>query len=142
MTILVQRKFSIYSQFLDTILQSEDEIREGETRKDALKRVHRELEETAADLRKESESMRGQIVEETIQGAKITSPPIGPAAPIEINIKDERIQIAIENAQTSDELKDVKTVYPVMPFPLLRLYNKRMEELTNESNTSFTSGLE
>jgi hypothetical protein len=52
-TARAHRKFAIYSGFLDTILEGEEEIQEGETRKDTLKRILKDLEETAADLKKE-----------------------------------------------------------------------------------------
>lgn len=67
-TVMVQRKFGIYSQFLDTTLQAEVQGREGESIKDVIKRVLKEIEETAAELRREAESMRGEIIKETIQG--------------------------------------------------------------------------
>lgn len=47
-----------------------------------------------------------------------------------INIQHEKIQIAIENAKTLDELKDIKTVHPLLPVPLMEVYNKRLKELS------------
>jgi len=134
--VLVQRKFSIYSNFLDTTLQVEGELDKyiGESLETAITTANKYLEKIAEGLRKEAESMRGQIVTETIQGAKEKSPPIGPPPPLEINVLHERVQIAIENSLSIEDLKKVKEAYPVMPFPLLRLYSKKMEELSNEPN--------
>lgn len=52
-TAKAHRKFAIYSNFLDTILEGEEEIQEGETRKEVMKRILAELEETASELRME-----------------------------------------------------------------------------------------
>jgi len=53
----------------------------------------------------------------------------------------EKIEIAIDNADTVDELKDVKTVYPLIPASLINHYNKRMQELTAGRPQNFTDGL-
>lgn len=52
-TARAHRKFAIYSGFLDTILEGEEDVLDGETRKDALKRILKDLEETAAELKRE-----------------------------------------------------------------------------------------
>lgn len=62
--------------------------------------------------------------------------------PVEINIQNEKVEIAIENAQTLDELKEVKRLYPVMTIVMMKSYNNRMEELANQSPKLFTDGLE
>lgn len=48
-----------------------------------------------------------------------------------INIQHEKIQIAIENAKTLEELKDIKTVNPLLPVPLMEMYNSKLKQLTN-----------
>lgn len=142
-TARAHRKFAIYSGFLDTVLEGEEEVAPGETRKDTLKKILKELEETAAELRKEAESMRGQIIHETIQGARKGFPPIGPSMPEIIDYKKtENLEAAIERAETIDELKDVKTVYPLMPAKIIDMYNKKMEQLLTGRPVNFTENLD
>jgi hypothetical protein len=137
-TARAHRKFAIYSGFLDTILEGEEEILDGETRKDTLKRILKDLEETAADLRKEA--MRGDIIQETVKGAMDNFPPIGPPMPQVIDYKQkETLEIAIDNATSLEELQAIKDANPVMTVPILKHCNRRMEELMNEK--SFTNGL-
>lgn len=44
-----------------------------------------------------------------------------------VNLQDEKIQIAIENASTMEELKKVKTDYPMMTVKLMALYNEKLK---------------
>ena len=125
-TAKAHRKFAIYSGFLDTILEGEDEIQDGETRSEVLKRILKELEETAAELKKDAESMRGEIIQETIQGARDNFPPIGPGMPHVINIQDEKISIAIENAQSIEQLGLLKSELKEKHLPL---YKQRLKQL-------------
>lgn len=46
-----------------------------------------------------------------------------------INIQHEKIQIAIENAKALEELKDIKTVHPLLPVPLMEMYNRKLKQL-------------
>lgn len=62
--------------------------------------------------------------------------------PIEINIQHERLWVSIENAETLEELTQIKEANPVMPFKILTFYNSRVDELTNKSDKNFTNGLE
>lgn len=117
--ILVQRKFAIYSQFLDTILQSEDEILEGETRKDALKRVHRELEETAAELRVTSGYIHTELKQEPLQSYILPT----------IRKEDERLEKDIDNAPTLEALKEFKEA--AAKAGMVSTYMKKLNELTN-----------
>lgn len=62
--------------------------------------------------------------------------------PIPIISKEtEKLEIAIDNAETEDQLKKIKEDNPVMPFPILTYYNKRMAELTTGRPQNFTDGL-
>jgi len=132
-TAKTHRKFAIYSTFLDTILEGEEEVMEGETRKEVLKRINKELEDTAADLRKEAESMRGQIITETIKGAQESIHDIRqmPLPPIEINLQHERLEIEIDNCKTEEDLKQWKEKNQVIPVPILKYYNNRLKQLMN-----------
>lgn len=58
--------------------------------------------------------------------------PIGPPPPLEINLQTERIEIAIDNANTPDRLKKVKEMFPVMNNKLIQQYNSKMEILKEE----------
>lgn len=54
----------------------------------------------------------------------------------------EKLEIAIDNAETVDELKDVKTVYPLMPEIMIDMYNKKMEQLLSGRPANFTENLD
>jgi hypothetical protein len=62
--------------------------------------------------------------------------------PIEINIQDEKISIAIENADNLDELAEVKVKYPVMKVPINDAWNKKLDELLANSTKNFVNGFE
>jgi hypothetical protein len=112
-TVLVQGKFAIYSLFLDRTFQVEVKMLDGESIKDAVKRVNKELEETAAELKKEAESMRGEIISETIQGAKQTSPPIGPPMPDAIirskQPEEKRILFLMADINSCESIKALES---------------------------------
>jgi hypothetical protein len=124
-------KFSIYTTFLDGAFQAEDERLPDESIEDGVLRVRKHLENAVAILKKEHEGMRG--VQETSQHFHGLSPipENQKPQPAEINIQHERIQIAIENAKTPEELKKVKEDHPIMPVPLMTFYNNKMQQLTN-----------
>lgn len=135
MIVTAHIKFSMSTTFLDNFFTAEDERLPGESIEDGVLRVRKQLENAVDRLKKEHESMRG------VQGgiplanleANFTSDYIRnpPSKPLEINIQHERIQIAIENAKTLDELKATKIAGLAVPASLVELYNKKMEELTN-----------
>lgn len=126
-TILVQRKFAIHSQFLDTVLQSEGMIEEGETRQVALLRVHRELEETAVHLRRNAEHpVYGKY--------PLTPDECTPEKPSIIDKSIERLEIAIDNCQSLEELDQLKKDNPVMTHKLMVQWNTRKEILRVEAN--------
>ena len=119
-TILVERKFSIYSQFLDTVLQSEGIIQEGETREDALIRVHDELESTADRLRNRINPSGGTpLPKDYVRFDNIGI----------ISKDDERLEIAIDNAASLEELDKLKADNPLFPARLLESFNKKRDEL-------------
>lgn len=143
-TARAHRKFAIYSGFLDTILEGEEEIMDGETRKDTLKRILKDLEETAAELRKET---MPHLHVPFMQESGYTPPPstittTGVGGPLVIDLRKEKIEIAIENASTIDELKEVKTTYPLMPVTVNDIYKRKMEELLSGGPKEFTENLD
>jgi hypothetical protein len=104
-------KFGLHSNFLDSMLQAEDERLPGESIEDGALRVLAALERAVERKKKEAESIRGEIVSEIIQGTKRDFPPIGPAMPQSIPTisKDiERLEIAVDNATTLEELRALK----------------------------------
>jgi hypothetical protein len=107
-------------------------IQQGETKLDAYRRGLKELDQIAAELRKEHESMRGQIISETIQGAQRTNPPIGPPMPLEINRKHDELKDLIDDCSTIEELKAWKEVNPVLPVPVQKHYDTKVEILRIE----------
>lgn len=134
-------KFSMSTTFLDNFFTAEDERLPGESIEDGVLRVRKHLENAVERLKKEHESMRG--VQETYpqpfpdpkRHGHMTSgqlPPqqvtYGPTP--EINRQHERIQIAIENAKTLDELKATKIAGLAVPASLVNLYNQKLELLT------------
>lgn len=133
------RKYPITTHFLDTMLEHSVVIEEGETKLDAYRRGLKELDQIAAELRKEANSMRGEIIHETLQGVEhhdIRNQPL----PI-ISRDKERIEIAIDNAETIEELKIIKKAYELMPASCLTQYNKKMADLTSGRPQNFTDGL-
>lgn len=124
-TILVERKFSIYSQFLDVVLQSESAIQEGESRKDALLRVHRELEETAAELRKKTMVDLGE-------GPVYHANSSGPLPVVEVEFRNGQQDTldGIRSSQTLDELSTYRKLSNNNQ-QLYGAYCKRLKELSN-----------
>lgn len=134
-TAKAHRKFAIYSIYLDTWLEGEEEVADGETRKDTLKRILKDLVETAADLKKEAEAMNGGYVQEALRGARESFPPIGPAAPQVIDYKKiEQFEKDIDNAQTSEELEAVVKSVETFPGRLLSTINAKRQSLKNMTN--------
>lgn len=132
-TARAHRKFAIYSGFLDTILEGEEEILEGETRKDTLKRIIKELEETAAELKLQAHP--GE--DKTGGGSHTVSPQQGPEV---IDYKKwERFEIDIDNAETSDELELIIKQVDTFPGRLLSTINAKRQALKPKE---FTDGLE
>lgn len=120
MTILVQRKYSIYTKFLDTILQSEDEIREGETRDQAMSRVRRELDATADEWRKEA------VVNDNIRE---DYEPVRKSATVIDYKKTEELEKAIDNATSLDQLVPLKEA--IWKVGLTNQYMNKVKVLTN-----------
>lgn len=103
----------------------------GESESDVLHllsaRIEKWHKEANPHLYKEHEYMRG--VQETSGQLPPTQVTFGPAP--EINLQHERLQIEIENCQSLDDLRAFEFDNPVIPFPVLQYYNKRVEEFNN-----------
>lgn len=120
MTILVQRKYSIYTKFLDTILQSEDEIREGESRDQAMSRVRRELDATADEWRKEA------VVNENIRE---DYEPVRKSAAVIDYKKKEALEITLANCTTLEQVRLLKE--DCGKYGLLTEYVIKFNQLNN-----------
>ena len=137
--IKCHRKYPITTNFLDTMLEHYVVIEEGESKLDAYRRGLKELDQIAAQLRKEAESMRGEIIQEVMDGVHhhdIRNQPL----PI-ISKDKERIEIEIDNAETVEALQIIKKAYPLMPASCRTQYNKRLAELSSGRPHNFTEGL-
>lgn len=53
----------------------------------------------------------------------------------------ERMEIDIDNAKTIEDLQALKEKYLIFPVPVLKLYNKKIEELSTGRPSDFTEGL-
>lgn len=123
-TAKAHRKFAIYSTFLDTILEGEEEIREGETRKDTLKRILAELEETAAELRKEANPGLLTPMNTDRMDDKFVFSNVLPT----ISLDKERLEIQIDNCTTIEELAEYKEL--AGKAGLVSAYMRKLNELT------------
>jgi hypothetical protein len=138
--IKVERKFSVYTTFLDTVLTSEGVIREGETRTDAILRIAKELEQTAAILRKEADQFRGQIISDAKSASADPYPGMDNWR-IEKDQKttqvidykqNEQLEIAIDNATSLEQLDAIKAANPIFPAKMISHFNDRREKLTHK----------
>lgn len=131
-------KFGLHSNFLDSMLQAEDERLPGETVEDGTIRVYKKLENAVERLKKEHEAMRG--VQETYPQPypdpnrfhKMTSGQLPPTQVTftptpEINIQHERIEIEIENLSSFDHLGGIEQ--RAVNSPLKDRYYKKGIEL-------------
>lgn len=71
-------------------------------------------------------------------------PPVQtPAWSIPVISKDfERIEIEIDNAETPEELKAIKSKYELMPASCLTQYSKKLAELQSGRPQNFSDGLD
>ena len=138
-TLLVQRKFGISSQFLDTTLQKEGEVREGETEDDALIRMYRELGVTADRIQKEHAISAGQYTVAADNTPQFNQPlptiskDKEPGSPIDLITE-------IESCKKIKVLESYRIIVKKNPYCEMA-YEKRMTELLAERPTEFSEGL-
>lgn len=70
MIVRANIRFGLHSSFLDRGFEAEDERLPGESIEDGVLRIEAALTRAENILKAKIESMRGQIITETIQGAK------------------------------------------------------------------------
>jgi hypothetical protein len=137
-TARAHRKFAIYSIYLDTWLEGEEEIREGETRQQTLERILDELEQTAEARRKKHLISQEGNPEEGIKfeyPAARPNPPVAPgghafreSTPQVIDYKQkENLEIQIDNAASLEDLAKLKQ--DAGANGLVSQYMKRLNEL-------------
>jgi hypothetical protein len=145
-TVNCHRKYPITTNFLDTMLEHSIDIQEGETKLDAFRRGLKELDQIAAELRKEANHESSATVYSVPKGATPGAEPIAtyqyrPESLPTISRDKERIEIEIDNSEDIESLKFIKQKYPLMPASLIDHYNKRMTDLTTGRPQNFTDGL-
>lgn len=123
------RKYAIVTNFLDTMLEHSVEIQQGETKLDAYRRGLKELDQIAATLRKEHESMTGQFVANT-NLQKLTDN-YYPPKPAIIDKSIERLEIQIDNANTLEELDKILLSYDKIPNEIVDQIEEKKNQLTN-----------
>jgi len=133
-TVSCHRKYQITTNFLDTMLEHSVDIQEGESKLDAYRRGLKELDQIAAELRKEANPHLYQelgstnIPEHPITGVNqfIKSTPT-------LNIEEERKEVmaTIDKCATLEELKAWKSQNQTIPGKILTHYTKRFNELSN-----------
>jgi hypothetical protein len=136
--ISCHRKYAITTNFLDTMLEHSVDIGEGETKLDAYRRGLKELDQIAAELRKEHESMTG-VHEVTIgsqwqnqppQSTTFTTTKVTP--PYEIQT-DKSTPLATMEAIQSAPTIEVLTTFKILANSdeqLRNAYVSRLKELT------------
>lgn len=122
------RKYAIVTNFLDTMLEHSVEIRQGETKLDAYRRGLKELDQIAATLRKEHESMTGQFVANT-NLQKLTENYYSPPKPSIIDKSIERLEIQIDNANTLEELDQILLSYNKLPDEIMEQIEEKKNQL-------------
>jgi hypothetical protein len=125
--VTVEMKFRFQTDFLDRIFISQGIIQEGETRMDAILRVNKEIEETAARLRKEAG------VSIVSQWGADYNPPQSTLTTsgngtMVIDLQVEKLEIAIDNATTLEELAPIKEA--IWKAGLSTQYMNKVKELS------------
>lgn len=125
--VLAQRKYCIYTSFLDTTLQKEGVPREGETDDDALIRMCKELDAVADKLRPATVEY-GFIQQAGYQPPPSTATSSSPMPIIDRSSK-EKLEIAIDNADSIETLGTLKE--EASKHGLVSQYMNRLKQLTN-----------
>jgi hypothetical protein len=142
MIVTAHIKFSIGTTFLDNFFTAEDERLPGESIEDGVLRVRKHLINAIERLKQEVDQGFGPAIRSDGPSGLKYYTPEQVAGATEINLEHERLSIAIENAETVDDLKSLDIGNKAVPFPVLKAYNKRMVELMAEPEKDFTNGLQ
>jgi DNA-binding ferritin-like protein len=128
--VFFQGKYSIFSQFLDTTLQAEGILEEGETMEEGINQIRNRLNNLA-------DSYRGinymAPPKDSYDGTKLSSsikdePLQYPAPPTVINLADEKLEIAIDNCTDVTHLASLKAQCTTPQ--LIKQYMDKLKELS------------
>jgi hypothetical protein len=137
-TLKMHRKYGIVTNFLDTMLEHEVVIQEGETKLDAFRRGLKELDQIAADLRKETHphlyqettDLNKKWVHAASEHMQQTNAGLTTLPTISQQTEPETDNLtAIQNAATLEELKSFKLL-AAGDKALYTAYCQRIKELT------------
>jgi hypothetical protein len=134
-SIMVQRKYGIYSSFLDTTIQAEDELLPGESIEDGILRIHAQLESTAARLRKEAmPHLHQEDSTERVFGPPLSVNHSAVSEKLKEYVIDykqtEQLEIAIDNATSPEQLAEIKE--SCGKAGLVGAYMKKLNQLTTK----------
>ena len=121
------RKYAIVTNFLDTMLEHSVYIQQGETKLDAYRRGLKELDQIAADLRKEYQ-------EQSFAHIPLSSSKIGDMSNQRANLtvidkSIERLEIQIDNANTLEELDKILLSYDKLPDEIFKQIEAKKNQL-------------
>lgn len=133
-TVSMHRKYSVYTQYLDTMLEHSVVLLEGESKADAYRRGLKELDQIAAELRKEANPHWYEETKELKKSWKDEILTTTNGQPPTIDLNHQRLRDAIDDCQSKEALMEWKNGYDALPVPILRYYNTRMEVLRLEEN--------
>lgn len=133
--------------YMNDKIGMEATLEPGENESDALHalsgRIEKWHKENAAHLYQESSTAVYSVPNGVTPGAEpIATYKYRPEVIGIISKDHEKIEIAIDNAETADDLKKIKAHYEFLPASLINHYNKRLQELTTGRPQNFTDGLE
>ena len=139
MIVTAHIKFSLYTTFLDQMVQAEDERLPGESIEDGVIRVHKQLEaavQKIKDAHRIDLSGFAMVIPNGISEGWTPKEEFKykPEGTTEINLQWEKAEIAIENAETLEQLEVVLQQHDALPGRLIALANakrKLFKELSN-----------
>ena len=123
MIVAAHIKFGLHSNFLDSMLQVEDERLPGESVEDGAIRVYKKLEKAVEKLKSEIQVNGSDLPAHLKTEITFGPPPV-------INIQDEKLEIEIDNCGTFEELLQWKQLHDVLPGKIDAYYKKRLKELS------------
>lgn len=116
-------KFSIKSQFLDTALDVEGTLDEGETLKEAVAKAREEIIKALS-----KQDNNAELPEYKKHYRDVFMPEITTSIPV-ISKENERLEIQIDNAKSLEELSSLKET--AGKAGLVSAYMHKLNELTN-----------
>ena len=138
--VMFQGKYAVNSKFLDVTIQAEASLEPGETMEEAVTAIKDRVDRLAkaynGQLDGQSEFPFTPLGKDDPRWATVSDLPAGKYPPPTfgvIDLNDEKIEIAIDNAETIESLISIKHSFPVMKTKQMALFNKKMSELQFEA---------